>query len=368
LTRSGRPWLIAMALLAVAAGFAVVLSNPSPSSGSGSSGITDNHFPTAISTLKRQTISQQTSVPATLGYAGSYSPVNQASGTYTALPAVGQVVSDGQVLYRINGNPVVFLDGAVPAYRALSEGASGTDVTELNADLVALGYVTASELGPTSDAFRWWTKVGVERLQTALGVTPSGALGLGQMVFLPSKVRVTSVSAQLGGPAQAGQPVLQGTSTIREVTIDLDAGEQSEVKVDDPVAITLPDSSTTAGVISSVGTVATIPSPGSSSSGAGTTPTVTVEVTPTDPGATGNFDQAPVQVAITNATAPNALVAPVNALVALAGGGYAIEVVDPSGVHHLVDVSLGLFDDAEALVQVSGAGLDAGERLVVPSP
>jgi len=101
-------------------------------------------------------------------------------------------------------------------------------VTELNANLVALGYVTASEVGPTSDAFRWWTKVGVERLQTALGVTPSGALGLGQMVFLPSKIRVTSVSAELGGPAQANQPALQGTSTIREVTIDLDAGESFE--------------------------------------------------------------------------------------------------------------------------------------------
>ena len=34
---------------------------------------------------------------------------------------------------------------------------------------------------------------------------------------------------------------------------------------------------------------------------------------------------------------------------------------------HLVPVSLGLFDDADGLVQVSGSGLAAGQRVVVPS-
>ena len=47
---------------------------------------------------------------------------------------------------------------------------------------------------------------------------------------------------------------------------------------------------------------------------------------------------------------------PVDALLALAGGGYAVEVAE-GRVHHLVAVTLGLFDDAEGLVQVSGPGL-----------
>ena len=37
-----------------------------------------------------------------------------------------------------------------------------------------------------------------------------------------------------------------------------------------------------------------------------------------------------------------------------------------NGVHHLVAVNLGIFDDADGLVQVSGAGLAAGQRVVVP--
>ena len=60
------------------------------------------------------------------------------------------------------------------------------------------------------------------------------------------------------------------------------------------------------------------------------------------------------------ATATDVLAVPVNALLALAGGGYAVEVADPAGTHHLVTVALGIFDDAAGLVQVSGAGLSAG--------
>src|SRR5262249_10077419 len=101
--------------------------------------------------------------------------------------------------------------------------------------------------------------------------------------------------------------------------------------------------------------------------GSGGAPTVEVDITPTDPGATGTLDQAPVQVQVVTATARNALVVPVNALLALAGGGYAVEVVARDGVHHLVPVQLGLFDDTAGLVQVTGPGLTAGQRVGVPA-
>ncbi len=90
-------------------------------------------------------------------------------------------------------------------------------------------------------------------------------------------------------------------------------------------------------------------------------------VTPSDPAATGRWDQAPVQVGITTATVPNALVVPVTALLARSGGGYAVEVVGTGARNHLVPVSLGLFDDAEGLVQVTASGLAAGQKVVVPS-
>ena len=56
--------------------------------------------------------------------------INQASGTYTKLPALGQVIAQGQVLYRVDDSPVVLLYGSTPAYRTLSAGAAGADVAE----------------------------------------------------------------------------------------------------------------------------------------------------------------------------------------------------------------------------------------------
>jgi hypothetical protein len=177
---------------------------------------------------------------------------------------------------------------------------------------------------------------------------------------------------------------MQATSTARQVQIALAASQQTEVAVGDKVTITLPNNRTTPGVVSSVATVATCPSssgPGGSSSGAaasGTdpcssggsgsgTPTIAVDVTFSDPGATGKWDQAPVQVGITTASARDALTVPVAALLAQSGGGYAVEVVGAGQRNHLVPVSLGLFDDADGLVQVAGSGLAAVQKVVVPS-
>ena len=356
-------WVIAVVVVLVAAGVVLAVTKPFDTGRTSRPGVADNADPTSLATVTRQDLSSQTEVSATLGYAGSYSVVNQSQGTVTSLPAVGQVISQGQVLYEVSGAPVVLLYGSTPAYRALSEGMTGADVEELNSDLVALGYVTSTELSPTSDEFTYWTEVGVEKLQKVLGVTQNGTLSLGQAVFEPSAVRVTSVSATLGAPAQAGQPVLSGTSTTRQVSIALDASEQSEVAVGDKVTITLPNGQTTQGVISSVGTVATTPPSGSSSS----SPTITVLVNPTNPAATGTWDQAPVNVTITTGSVPTVLVVPVDALLAQSGGGYAVEAVGADGIHRLVAVTLGLFDDADGLVQVTSSGLTAGQQVVVPN-
>jgi hypothetical protein len=329
-----------------------------------------------MATVTRRSLSAQTQVAATLGDGGSYSAVNQAEGTITALPAVGQVVHRGQVLYQVDGRPVVLLYGKVPAYRSLSAGLSGPDVAELNAGLVALGDTTWPQLGAGSAYFSSETAYALGKLQARLGVPQTGMLTLGQAVFLPGAIQVTGLGqgTVLGGPAQAGSVVLTASSTSPVVTIDLDAAEQTEVKDGQKVSITLPDNQVVPGLVSSVGTVAAAPSSSSgssggpgSSSGSGSSPTITVQVALSNPNAAGGLSQAPVTVAITTGSISNALVVPVDALLARAGGGYAVEVTSPAGHHHLVGVSAGLFDDAEGLVQVSGPGLAAGQHVVVPA-
>jgi peptidoglycan hydrolase-like protein with peptidoglycan-binding domain len=341
-------------------------------------------------TVEKRTLSAMVSQSGILTYrarsdGSPYSVINQARGAYTKLPAVGQVIAEGQVLYRVSDRPVVLLHGATPAYRTLSAGTTGPDVAELNADLVTLRYGTSAQLRPRS-AFGPATTAAVQKLQASVGVSRTGTLTLGQAAFAPAAMRVTSVSAQLGGRAQTGETVLEATSTIRQVQVAMPASQQTEVAVGNKVSITLPDNRATPGVVTSVATVATCPSssggagtgsgsaaPGADScpaAGSGTsTPTIAVDVTFSHPAHSGTWDQAPVQVGITTASVPNALTVPVAALLAQSGGGYAVELAGSGAraTNHLVPVSLGLFDDADGLVQVTGSGLTADQKVVVPS-
>jgi peptidoglycan hydrolase-like protein with peptidoglycan-binding domain len=237
----------------------------------------------------------------------------------------------------------------------------GGDVAELNANLQALGYGA-----PAGDSFTAETSAAISALQQAHGLAPTGSLDLGAVVFEPGALRVTTVTPTTGTAVQPG-PVLTGTSTHPDVSIPLDAAQQSEVAVGDRVSVVLPDNSTTPGVVSSVGKVATASSADQQAGGGSISPTISVDVRLLHTRAAGHLDQAPVEVSITQQSVRDVLAVPVNALVSLAGGGYAVEVVEAGGAHQLVAVTPGLFDDAQGLVQVSGKGLAAGQRVVVPA-
>ena len=177
--RHRRAVLIAGLVVVLVAVAVIVVVKPFSGSSGPVGGVADNADPTSITTVSLEDITSQTEVSATLGYSATYTVVNQAQGTITWLPSLGQLISQGQVLYDINGSPVVLLYGSAPAYRSLSEGAtasavSGLDVEELNHDLVAMGYVTSSEVASDPSDFTSWTKAGVEKLQAAVALTQNG--------------------------------------------------------------------------------------------------------------------------------------------------------------------------------------------------
>jgi hypothetical protein len=314
----------------------------------------------ATAAVSRQDLTATMPVAATLGYGGSYRVTGQGGGTLTWLPSAGQVIRQGQALYKTgNRSPVVVLYGSVPDWRPLAEGITGQDVTQLNHDLVKLGYAGRADVAALGwGYYSWETAQAVQRLEEHQGVaSPPGSLSLGQVVFEPGALRVSQVTGRLGGTANG--PVLAATSDRHVVTIRLDASDQSEVKAGDKVTVTLPYGTTTPGAVSSVGKVA---SPGS---GPDATTTVPVQVKLTDPGAAGSLDQAPVTVNITTASSHGPVLAvPVTALVAQSPAGYAVEVAGRGNPRRWVPVRPGIFDGADGLVQVSGA-LRPGQRVVV---
>ena len=142
--------------------------------------------------------------------------------------------------------------------------------------------------------------------------------------------------------------------------VDLEASRQPYVRAGDRVDLELPGGRTTTGRVASVGKVATVPAGDGGGDG---DPTVELVVTLDDPKATGRLDQAPVDAWITTEVREGVLAVPVNALLALAEGGYAVEV-ERQGRRELVGVETGLFADGQ--VEVEGGGLRAGDRVVVP--
>jgi peptidoglycan hydrolase-like protein with peptidoglycan-binding domain len=260
---------------------------------------------------------------------------------------------------------VMLLYGRQPAWRAFAPGIpDGPDVAELEANLAALGF--ARGLIRTPDGhFDWATRAAVQRWQHAMRLALTGAVELGRVVFLPGAVRVGAHQAAVGTIASPGAAPYTATSSTRVVTVALDADRQGEAHPGAKVTIDLPEGRTTTGTITDVSRVATLPSvnaDASASGGDSAQPTVAVTAVPEHPAATGRLDQEPVQVELVTDTRRGVLAVPISALLALAEGGYGLEVVEPTGVHRLVAVNTGLF--ATTMVEVSGPDLAEGTRVV----
>lgn len=352
--RVRRPVLVATPIVLAVVTAAVVLGGPLLRPARPAAAATT----TGSAPVVRTSLVNTVQITGALGYAGSYTVVNQARGTaFTALPAAGATIRRGQDLYEVDGAPVTLFYGARPEWRALSAGvAAGPDVAQLDRNLIALGYGAGLTV---SDYLTGATVYAVERWQQARGLPVTGTVPLGQVAYAPGPLRVTGVTPVLGAPPQPGGGVLTATSVTPVVVAQLPVSQEYLVKAGDDVTVTLPDGATTTpGIVLSVAPVASAGS--GSPSGQDVVP-VTVRLT--HPPA-GPLDQAPVTVNITSARARGVLAVPISALVALAGGGYAVEVVHGQA-RHLVAVRTGLF--AQTLVQVSGAGLAAGMRVGVPS-
>jgi peptidoglycan hydrolase-like protein with peptidoglycan-binding domain len=317
---------------------------------------------TTTAAVELRDLRAQEQVQGTLGYGEARTVTNQRQGTITWLPQEGAVVRRGQTLYRVDGKPVQLLYGSLPAWRELAVGVDdGPDVRQLERNLVALGFDPDRAI-TVDDHFTNATGAAVRRWQEAVGLPETGTMRPGDAAWQPGAVRVGTLKAAAGDVARPGAPVMEATSTARQVAIDLDASRQPYVHAGDPVDIELPGGRTTTGRVASVGKVATAAS--GNDSGDESAATVEVTVSPDRPKATGSLDQAPVDALITTDVRRHVLAVPVNALLALAEGGYAVEV-ERDGRRQLVGVRLGLF--AEGMVEVRGGGLHAGDRVVVPA-
>ena len=311
--------------------------------------------------VERKTLTVEETLDGTLGYTGDEQVLNGLMGTLTRLPAAGTILEQGDQLYEVDGKRrPVLMYGNRPAWRAFEpDMGNGADVKQLEQNLKALGFTRKG-----FDVDREWedeTTSAVKRWQRANGMTVDATVDLGEIVFMPGAVRVTELPVAIGLQVAPGQAVLKGTSDVRVVTVDLEADSIDLVAVGDEVAVDLPDGSTATGTVDEIGTVAQA---GTDEFGNQSTPTVEVTIGVELPEGSTGWEQAPVEVRITRQSREDVLAVPVNALVALLEGGYAVERIANDGSSSLVGVELGIFQDG--WVEVRTDGLDEGDAVAVP--
>ena len=322
-------------------------------------------MPANTAPVQRGPLSDLVSAYGTLTYqarsdGSPYSVINQARGTYTELPERGPTIDCGGVLYRVDDDPVLLLCGAVPAYRDLHRGDVGNDVRQLNRSLHERGGDTRAGVAvdPDGDVFTAETQAALAALQHDEGLAVTGALAVGDAVFLPESVRIATVTGELGGPAQPGVVVAQATSDRPEVQVQLDPAQQGAVTSGDHAGITLPGGEAAVGTVDRVGSVTQGPAGPDGKPGNATIP---VSIGLDDPASARGLDQVSVRVEISTGGVDDALSVPVTAIVGTAGGGFAVLLCQTTGF-----AKLGMLDSGAGRVQVEGK-VHAGDRVVVPS-
>jgi hypothetical protein len=176
----------------------------------------------------------------------------------------------------------------------------------------------------------------------------------------------SGASASSASAGAAAEPILETSSNRLDVVVDLDATKQSEAEVGEPVTVQMPSGSVVNGRITKVSPIAqnsgsSSGSGGSSSGSSGSssgTPSATIPVTIQLRGRVpaSGLDQAAVSVNFEQQKASGVLSVPVTALLATAGGGYAVQEAAPP--HRLIPITPGLF--AAGYVQISGAHIYSG--------
>ena len=207
-----RRGLLGAMTLAVTAGAVVVLvlvtGSPSPTAASGAA-----KAPAGAATVQRRNLVQTDTEAGTLSYANPHTVYDRLSGTITWLPSVGQVIRPGGTLLRVNGSPVILMNGNAPAYRTLSSADSdGVDVLQLNRNLAALGFNANGIV--VDDQWQEATTLGVELLQESLGETATGSLSLGRVVFLPGPQLVSTVEGTVGDTDNGGSSATPTSLTV----------------------------------------------------------------------------------------------------------------------------------------------------------
>ncbi len=312
----------------------------------------------ATATVVRGDLGTTREFKANVSFGDQWALSTTASGTVTASKPDGAIVDFGEELLRIDERPLVLVEGEMPIYRELykvdTRGRDeagkrlklqeGPDVAQLQTFLIGAGY----DAGKTMEAdgiFGTSTTKAVKAWQKAVGLPETGRVDGSQIIFAPEPVRVAE-ELRVGDPFQG----LTVTKANAAVLVDTSNRDRSALAVGTDVSVLAPDGSSVDGTTTSQ--EQTTAADGSR-----------IWRTTVDTRTALATDASAVTVEVTDIVATDVLLVPVSALLALAEGGFAVEVPADDG-STLIRVEVGEVLDAKAEIR---GDVEEGTAVVIPT-
>ncbi len=341
--------LIAVAVVAGGAWFGLSrLGRATPAAAQDSADTSDGEqVSERTSAIEIKTLSRKQEFNADLGFGKTRDLFAQVEGTLTWVPDLGQEIKPGEKIWEIDRQPVIYMPGDLPMYRDLYKGVKkGDDILQLEEFLIAEGFGPDGWLADNS--FNARTRAAVKAFQKARGMTEDGLLGPAELVVGQVSLRVET-RANLGDLTSSG-PVLTVTDADAIVTLTSSSRQLANFQQNPEVVIVLGDSTE---LPATLDRVKSTPADETGAFGYEIRYLVDAEIS----------DAQPVKVKLVQVLAANALTVPVDALIALAEGGYAVEV--KTGVGNVLR-GVDVIDFDDTTVAVTGDVVE-GDQVVIPS-
>lgn len=298
--------------------------------------------------VTRRTLEHTEEFAGSLGYGESISLPGHASGTVTWVPEKGEMLTPGDLLYKVDEKPTYWARGDLPMYRVLNSGSEGVDVEQLQRFLQDEGYLDDSVA--IDGDFGSGTRNAVKAWQDDHGLKKTGSIDASQLLFLPyESLRVAAVP-RTGEPAVGG--VLEITEPDLFVSLEVGARKKKVFEGSPNIEVETADGTRYPAIVDSITAEQTTDSFGEQKY------RIRLQL---EEGAIQ--DPGEVNVDVIDLLASDVLTVPVRALVALVEGGYAVEVASADGGTEYRAVEVGEF--ADGWVEIDG-DIGEGDLVVVP--
>lgn len=270
----------------------------------------------------------------------------------------GDSVREGELVAEVSGRPVFLLEGAVPAYRALSPGARGADVSQLQEALARLGYGVRM-----SGTFDSATQGALRALYVSAGYTlvrdgPNGiTIPVDEIAYVRRLPAVVVRGGTALGRLVTDKPILTIATGLPVVRVSLSPADAALVHAGQRAKVQVPGDTQQAGAV----VVGPVPvAPGNNGQTLGT---ATLRLT--SPTALGSAKNVTVTMTI-SLSKGTVLAVPVASVWTRADGSEAVTVLDPGGSRRTVGVTVGVSGQGYVEARpVAGASLHSGDHVIV---